>query len=50
MWQETESVFDYILRQDRDLLELLDGDYTFSQRALARFYASRMSSARKCAW
>jgi hypothetical protein len=38
MWQETESVFDYILRQDRDLLELLDGDYTFLNERLARFY------------
>ena len=38
MRQETESVFDYILRQDRDLLELLNGDYTFLNERLARFY------------
>ena len=38
MRQETDSVFDYILRQDRDLLELLDGDYTFLNERLARFY------------
>ena len=38
MRQETESVFDYILREDRSLLELLDSNYTFVNERLARHY------------
>jgi hypothetical protein len=38
MRQETEDVFAYILREDRCLLELLDGDYTFVNEPLARHY------------
>lgn len=38
MRQETESVFAYILRDDRSLLELLDSDYTFLNERLARHY------------
>jgi hypothetical protein len=38
MRQETESVFNYILREDRSLLELLDSDYTFVNERLARHY------------
>jgi mono/diheme cytochrome c family protein len=38
MRQETESVFDYIVREDRSLLELLDSDYTFVNERLARHY------------
>jgi hypothetical protein len=38
MRQETEMSFDYVLRRDRSLLELLDGDYTFLNERLARFY------------
>ncbi|HEY4415520.1 MAG TPA: DUF1592 domain-containing protein [Verrucomicrobiae bacterium] len=38
MRQETESVFNYILRDDRSLLELLDSDYTFLNGPLARQY------------
>ena len=38
MRQETEKVFDYILRADRSLLELLDSDYTFLNERLARHY------------
>jgi hypothetical protein len=38
MQQETEDVFDYILREDRSLLELLDSDYTFVNERLARHY------------
>ena len=38
MRQETESVFDYVLREDRSLLELLDCDYTFVNERLARHY------------
>lgn len=35
---ETEKCFDYILRQDRSLLELLDADYTFLNERLATHY------------
>ena len=35
---ETEQTFDYILREDRSLLELLDSDYTFLNERLARHY------------
>lgn len=38
MRQETEKAFDYVLRQDRSLLELLDSDYTFLNERLARHY------------
>jgi mono/diheme cytochrome c family protein len=38
MRQETESVFDYVVREDRSLLELLDSDYTFVNERLARYY------------
>jgi hypothetical protein len=36
--QETELFFEYILRNDRPLLELLDADYTFVNNRLARHY------------
>jgi hypothetical protein len=35
---ETENVFEYILHEDRSLLELLDSDYTFVNERLARHY------------
>ncbi len=38
MRQETERVFDYTLRNDRCLLELLDSDYTFLNERLAAHY------------
>jgi hypothetical protein len=38
MRQETEGVFDYVLRQDRSVLELLDSDYTFLNQRLASLY------------
>ncbi|MEJ0090884.1 MAG: DUF1592 domain-containing protein [Limisphaerales bacterium] len=38
MQQETESVFNYVIRKDRSLLELLDCDYTFVNERLARHY------------
>ncbi len=38
MRQETELAFDYVLRNDRSLLELLDADYTFLNERLAKFY------------
>src|SRR5262249_35623269 len=38
MRQETEMMFEYIVRNDRSLLELLDSDYTFLNERLAKFY------------
>ncbi len=38
MRQETEKAFDYVLREDRSLLELLDSDYTFLNERLAKHY------------
>lgn len=38
MRQETEGVFDYIVRDDRNLLELVDSDYTFLNERLATHY------------
>lgn len=38
MRQETEKTFDYILREDRSLLELIDSDYTFLNEQLAKHY------------
>jgi len=38
MRQETEKVFEYVLRENRSLLELLDSDYTFLNERLARHY------------
>lgn len=35
---ETESVFEYIVREDRNLIELIDSDYTFLNERLARHY------------
>jgi len=35
---ETEKTFDYVLRQDRSLLELLESDYTFLNERLAKHY------------
>ncbi len=39
MRQETEKTFDYIVRGDHSLLELLDSDYTFLNERLAVHYA-----------
>jgi hypothetical protein len=38
MLGETEHYFDYVMRQDRSILEFLDGDYTFVNERLARHY------------
>src|SRR5436190_21954072 len=44
MRMETEKAFDYILREDRSLLELLDSDYTFVNERLAKHYGITNSS------
>jgi len=38
MRRETELVFDSIVREDRDVLDLLSADYTFVNERLARHY------------
>ena len=38
MQGETENFFDYIVRNDRSLLEFLDADYTFVNEELAKLY------------
>ena len=38
MRQETEMAFEYIVREDRSLLELIDADYTFLNEKLAKHY------------
>ena len=38
MARETELVFDYVMREDRSMLEFLDADYTFVNERLARHY------------
>lgn len=38
MRQETEKTFEYILRRDRSLLELLNSNYTFLNERLANHY------------
>ncbi len=38
MRHETEKTFEYVLREDRDLRELLDSDYTFLNERLAKHY------------
>ena len=35
---ETEKTFDYVIREDRSVLELLDSDYTFLNERLAKHY------------
>jgi hypothetical protein len=38
MRQETEMTFEYLLKNDRSLLESIDSDYTFLNERLARYY------------
>jgi hypothetical protein len=38
MRSETEMVFDYVLREDRSVLEFIDADYTFLNARLAAHY------------
>ncbi len=38
MRRETEMAFEYVVRHDRSLLELLDSDYVFVNESLARLY------------
>jgi Protein of unknown function (DUF1588)/Protein of unknown function (DUF1587)/Protein of unknown function (DUF1592)/Protein of unknown function (DUF1585)/Protein of unknown function (DUF1595)/Planctomycete cytochrome C len=38
MRRETELTFDYVIRENRDLAELIDADYTFLNKSLAEYY------------
>lgn len=38
MQKETEMYFDYIMRQDRSVVEFLNGNYTFVNQRLAKHY------------
>jgi mono/diheme cytochrome c family protein len=38
MQEETETFFDYIMRQDRSVIEFLNADYTFVNERLAKHY------------
>jgi hypothetical protein len=38
MKKETDLFFEYILREDRPIVDFLDADYTFLNRRLAEFY------------
>ena len=38
MERETELLFDYLVQEDRSVLELLTADYTFANQRLARHY------------
>jgi hypothetical protein len=38
MYRETELLFNYLVREDRSVLELLTADYTFANERLARHY------------
>jgi hypothetical protein len=38
MQTETETFFEYIMRQDRSVIDFLDADYTFINERLARHY------------
>lgn len=38
MGEETVAYFDYIVRENRNVLELIDSDYTFVNEALAKHY------------
>jgi hypothetical protein len=36
--KETESFFEYVMRQDRSIMDFIDGDYTFVNSRLATYY------------
>lgn len=38
MREETQMAFDYVMRQDRSVLELVESDYTFLNERLAKLY------------
>lgn len=41
MKQETERFFEYVLREDRPILDFVEGQYTFLNQRLAEFYGIR---------
>jgi len=38
MQQETEKFFDYIMREDRSVLDFIDADYSFLNQRMAEYY------------
>jgi hypothetical protein len=38
MWEETERFFGHVVREDRSVLDLINGRYTFVNERLAKFY------------
>ncbi|MCM8529727.1 MAG: DUF1592 domain-containing protein [Lentisphaeraceae bacterium] len=44
MWQETALCFNYIVKNDRSVLELLSSDYSFVNHRLAKIYGIDQSS------
>ena len=38
MKRETQSFFEYVLRENRSVVDFINGDYTFVNQQLARFY------------
>jgi mono/diheme cytochrome c family protein len=41
MKRETEMLFEYVARNDRDLIELVTADYTFINKPLAQYYGMK---------
>ena len=44
MWQETAMCFNYIVKNDRSILEIIDSDYTIINNRLSRIYGLTQSS------
>ena len=45
MWQETAMCFNYIVKNDRSILEILDADYTIINNRLSRLYGLNQTSS-----
>ena len=45
MWQETAMCFNYIVKNDRSILEIIDADYTIINNRLSRIYGLRQNSS-----
>ncbi|MCM8542983.1 MAG: DUF1592 domain-containing protein, partial [Lentisphaeraceae bacterium] len=45
MWQETAMCFNYIVKNDRSILEILDADYTIVNSRLSKLYGLNQGSS-----
>lgn len=45
MWQETAMCFNYIVKNDRSILEIVDADYTIVNNRLSRLYGLNQTSS-----